>query len=250
MDRTKVNMKRIFDIFLSIIGIVITSPLVLFFIVIVFIEDFSSPFYIAKRIGIKGKEFNIIKIRSMFVNADLNGVDSTAENDRRITKIGSYIRRYKIDELTQLLNILLGHMSFVGPRPNVKRDTDLYTKKELELLKVKPGLTDFSSIIFSDESNILAKTVDPDISYNQLIRPWKSKLGLFYIRKSNFFLDIKIIYITFISIFSRRKSLKMVSHLLKINLAPKELIEISLRKKPLSPAPPPGSDRIIESRNI
>lgn len=243
-------MKRLFDFFLSLTGILLSAPIVIFFILLVFLEDGSNPFYIAKRIGLKGKEFNIIKIRTMLINADSNCVDSTAEDDIRITKIGSFLRKYKIDELTQFINIFLGDMSFVGPRPNVRRDTDLYTKIELGLLEIKPGLTDFSSVVFSDESKILANTKDPDISYNQLIRPWKSRLGLFYIKKRSLSLDLKLIFITFINTFSRRKSLKMVSHLLKINSAPEDLIRISLRKNPLFPTPPPGSDKIIKSRGL
>ena len=243
-------MKRLFDVFLSIIGILLSFPVVIFFITLVFLEDRSNPLYIAKRIGIKGREFNLIKIRTMIIGAELTKVDSTVENDIRITKIGSYIRKYKIDELTQFFNILVGQMSFVGPRPNVKRDTDLYTNLELSLLSVKPGLTDFSSIIFSDESKILANSINPDISYNQLIRPWKSKLGLFYIKKANLFLDLQLIFATFISIISRKKSLEIVSQLLKKHNASTDLVELSLRKKPLYPSPPPGSDKIVQSRNI
>ena len=243
-------MKRLLDLFLSIIGLIIISPIVFFFTILVFCQDKSNPFYIAKRVGLGGKEFNLIKIRTMIVNADSSKVDSTSVNDPRITKIGFYLRKYKIDELTQLINILIGEMSFVGPRPNVKRDTKLYTNIELDLLSVKPGLTDFSSIIFSDESEILSNCKDPDISYNQLIRPWKSRLGLFYIKKKSLILDLKLIFITLISIFSRKRSLNMNASLLKGNSAPNELIQIALRKTPLYPTPPPGSDTIVESRFI
>lgn len=243
-------MKRLIDILFSIIGIILSFPLVIFFLTLVFFEDKSNPLYIAKRIGIKGREFNLIKIRTMLIGAELTKVDSTSENDERITKMGYFIRKYKIDELTQFINIFMGQMSFVGPRPNVKRDTDLYTNLEIGLLSVKPGLTDFSSIIFSDESKILANSKDPDISYNQLIRPWKSRLGLFYIKKANLFLDLQLIFATFISIFNRKKSLEIISKLLEKYNAPKDLIQLSLRNKPLYPAPPPGSDKIIQSRNI
>ena len=214
-------MKRLIDILFSIIGIILSFPLVIFFLTLVFFEDKSNPLYIAKRIGIKGREFNLIKIRTMLIGAELTKVDSTSENDERITKMGYFIRKYKIDELTQFINIFMGQMSFVGPRPNVKRDTDLYTNLEIGLLSVKPGLTDFSSIIFSDESKILANSKDPDISYNQLIRPWKSRLGLFYIKKANLFLDLQLIFATFISIFNRKKSLEIISKLLEKYNAPK-----------------------------
>ena len=130
----------------------------------------------------------MIKIRSMKVNADLSGVDSTANDDSRITLVGKIIRKFKIDELAQLINVFLGQMSFVGPRPNVERETSLYTTEEKKLLNLKPGITDISSIVFSDEGDILEGRDDPDITYNQLIRPGKSKLGIFYIENSNIFL--------------------------------------------------------------
>ena len=243
-------MKRLIDILFSIIGIILSFPLVIFFLTLVFFEDKSNPLYIAKRIGIKGREFNLIKIRTMLIGAELTKVDSTSENDERITRMGYFIRKYKIDEVTQFINIFMGQMSFVGPRPNVKRDTDLYTNLEIGLLSVKPGLTDFSSIIFSDESKILANSKNPDISYNQLIRPWKSRLGLFYIKKANLLLDLELIIATFISIFNRKKSLEIISKLLEKYNAPKDLIQLSLRNKPLYPLPPPGSDKIVQSRNI
>ena len=141
-------MKRFFDIFFSIFGILIISPFLFIILFMVWKKDKSNPLYIAKRVGKNGKEFNLIKIRTMIINADKNNVDSTSVNDKRITKIGSRIRKYKIDELPQLFNIFLGHMSFVGPRPNVRRETNLYTDVESKLLKIKPGITDFASIIF------------------------------------------------------------------------------------------------------
>ena len=114
----------------------------------------------------------------MIVKADKSKVDSTSANDPRITKVGAIIRKLKLDELTQLFNVFKGEMSFVGPRPNVERETNLYSNKEKELLKVKPGITDFSSIVFSDESEILKDHQNPDIAYNQLIRPRKNYLAL------------------------------------------------------------------------
>ncbi len=241
-------MKRIFDIIFALVGIILTFPLQLFFLFLVWEKDKSNPFYIAKRVGIKGKIFNMIKIRTMIVNADLSGVDSTSQNDPRITRIGSLIRRYKIDELPQLFNILIGDMSFVGPRPSVKRDTDLYTKLELKLLSIKPGLTDFASIVFSDESRILADSNDPDLSYHQLIRPDKSRLGLFYIEKNNIFMDIQIILITVFSLISRRRSLRLLCLLLTLFGASKDLVDISSRRFKLVPKSPPGSDMITKSR--
>ena len=242
-------MKRLFDIFFSMLGLLITFPIILIILYFVWKKDRFNPFYIAKRVGKNNKEFKLIKIRTMVINADKNKVDSTSINDSRITKIGAFIRKYKIDELPQLFNIFKGDMSFVGPRPNIKRETELYTDMESKLLKIKPGLTDFSSIVFSDEANILKNSLDPNIDYNQLIRPGKSKLGLFYIFNNNLLIDLITILITMISLFSRRTSLNLLVFLLSKLNAPKELLDIASRKKPLVPTPPPGSNKIIYSRN-
>ena len=139
-------MKRIIDILGSIIGLIIFSPVLLITIFLIWFEDKKSPFFIAKRVGKKGRLFNMIKLRSMVVNAHKTGVESTSENDLRITSVGKLIRKYKLDELSQLWNVLLGDMSLVGPRPNVQNETKMYTKVEKKLLKIKPGITDFSSI--------------------------------------------------------------------------------------------------------
>src|ERR671924_606491 len=127
-------LKRVFDVVLSVLGLVLASPVLLPTMVAVWLQDFHSPFYIAPRVGRGGRAFRMVKLRSMVVNADKSGVDSTGANDRRITAIGSFVRRFKLDELTQLWNVLIGDMSLVGPRPNVKRETDLYTAVEQQLL--------------------------------------------------------------------------------------------------------------------
>ena len=156
-------MKRLFDIVGSSLGLIVASPVLLPVMFLVWKQDGHSPFYVAPRIGKGGKQFKMVKLRSMIINADKSGVDSTGVNDQRITKIGHFIRRYKLDELTQLWNVLIGDMSLVGPRPNVQRETDLYTVLERKLLTVKPGITDISSIVFSDEGDILKDVEDPDI---------------------------------------------------------------------------------------
>jgi len=189
-------------------------------------------------------------LRSMIQNADAQRIDSTGANDMRITPVGHFIRSYKLDELTQLWNVLKGDMSLVGPRPNVKRETDLYTSQEKRLLSIKPGITDFASIVFSDEGEILANKADPDIAYNQLIRPGKSRLGLFYIEHKNILVDLLLIAFTLLAIVSKRRSLKAVAWLLKLTHAPSDLIEIAAREKPLTPQPPPGAIEIVKSRTI
>ena len=153
-----------------------------------------------------------------------------------------------MDELTQLWNVLKGDMSLVGPRPNVERETILYTHEEKKLLSVKPGITDFSSIVFSDEGEILKGASDPDITYNQLIRPGKSKLGIFYIENQSISLDIKLCFYTVVAIFSRKNALKMTARTLQSLNAGKDLIQIASRKMPLKPSPPPGAKKIVTNR--
>ena len=160
----------------------------------------------------------MIKLRSMSVDADKSGVVSSSDNDIRITPIGQKIRRYKLDEFIQLWNVLIGDMSLVGPRPNVKDETDLYTDIEKELLSIRPGITDFSSIIFSDEGDILKEKDNPDLIYNQLIRPWKSRLGLIYIKNQSFLLDIKIIIYTMVAFISKQRALNWITKQLKTRL--------------------------------
>lgn len=227
---------------------IICSPVFIPVTLIVWIQDWHSPFYIAPRVGRGEKLFKMVKLRSMIVNAHKTGVDSTSSNDTRITAIGRFIRKYKLDELSQLWNVLIGDMSLVGPRPNVKRETDLYTNEEKKLLTVKPGITDFSSIIFSDEGEILKNMTDPDIAYNQLIRPWKSKLGIFYLENRSLLIDIKLIYLTVIAILSRDRALQNISGLLNKMGADVALVRVSLRKDKLIPTPPPGATRIVSNR--
>ena len=241
-------MKRLFDIIFSSIGIIIFLPIIFIFCVLIWLQDFGNPFYISKRIGKNFKEFDLIKLRSMVLNADKSGVDSTSSNDQRITKIGNIARKYKLDELIQLCNVLLGNMSLVGPRPNVKTETNLYTNEEKHLLSVKPGITDFSSIVFSDEGDILKDKQDPDLAYNQLIRPGKGKLGIFYINNKTFLIDIFIILLTVLSIFSRKKSLNLLKKLLEKMNAPKDLVKLASREEELVPKPPIGSNRIVWNR--
>jgi len=190
----------------------------------------------------------MIKLRSMEIDADKSGVVSSSENDMRITPIGHKIRRYKLDELIQLWNVLIGDMSLVGPRPNVKDETDLYTNVEKELFSVRPGITDFSSIVFSDEGDILKGKDNPDLVYNQLIRPWKSRLGLIYIKNQSFLLDIKMIIYTLVEIFSKQRALNWVVSQLKLMNADSNVVNISKREEELYPFPPPGTDKVVTKR--
>ena len=133
----------------------LASPVLLPVMFLVWWQDRHSPFYVASRVGLDQRPFRMVKLRSMRIGADKSGVDSTSAGDSRITPVGHFIRRYKLDELTQLWNVLIGDMSLVGPRPNVERETRLYTDLEQRLLTVKPGITDYASIVFADEGEIL-----------------------------------------------------------------------------------------------
>jgi len=241
-------MKRLFDLMAALSGLVIIGPFLGVILLLVWLQDFRSPFYIAERIGFKGRPFKMVKVRSMVVNADKSGVDSTSADDKRITKLGRFIRRFKIDEFGQLWNVLLGQMSFVGPRPNVGREVDLYTDEEKRLLNTPPGITDLASIVFSDEGDILEGSEDPDLLYNQIIRPWKSRLGLVYIDKRALRMDIRIIFLTLIGVISRPRALAGVVRILSKNGVDEALIQVAKREQELRPFPPPGTDAVVASR--
>jgi lipopolysaccharide/colanic/teichoic acid biosynthesis glycosyltransferase len=233
-------LKRLLDMLAAAFGLVAASPVLLPVMFLVWLEDHHSPFYIAPRVGRSGKPFSMVKMRSMVMGADRKGASSTSNDDRRITPVGHFIRRYKIDELTQLWNVLRGDMSLVGPRPQVQSGVDLYTSRERELLNVRPGITDFASIVFSDEGAILAGHPDPDAGYDQLIRPGKSLLGLFYVENRSMRVDAMLVLLTLITIVSRRRALQGVQVLLKSLNASTDLVRLASRNDPLLPMKPPG----------
>lgn len=241
-------IKRTFDIFVSLLGLIVASPVLVPVIIAVWLQDFHSPFYIATRVGKDGKPFRMVKLRSMIANADKIGVDSTSARDPRITSVGHFIRRYKLDELSQLWNVLKGDMSLVGPRPQVQRDVALYTEIERHLLGVKPGITDISSIVFADEGEILKDSDDPDLDYNRLIRPWKSRLGLLYIDHQSFLLDLRLLLLTALTIVSRKKALAGIQRILDELGADEMLKRVARRQGKLEPYPPPGATEIVSHR--
>ena len=241
-------IKRLFDILTSLFGLLLLSPILIVFMYLIYRQDKATPFYMAPRTGKDNISFKMIKLRSMVNDADKSGVSSTSNNDIRITPIGQKIRRYKLDELTQLWNVLMGDMSLVGPRPQLEIDTDLYTNIERKLLSIRPGITDFSSIVFSDEGEILEGKEDPDLTYNQLIRPWKSRLGLIYVEKQSFLLDIRLIIYTLVAIISKQRALNWVVNQLKIMNVDSDVVNISKREMELYPFPPPGMNKVVIAR--
>jgi len=242
--------KRVVDAIIAAIGLTVLSPLLLLVAFAIWTYDRKSPIYKATRIGKNSVPFTMYKFRSMVVNAEKSGVDSTSASDSRITFVGKWVRRFKIDELPQLWNVLTGSMSLVGPRPNVQREVHLYSQEEMHLLDVSPGITDFASIVFADEGQILDGSDDPDISYNQLIRPGKNYLGLHYVKERTLIIDIRIVLLTILAIISRARALDATSALIKKTSGSQELVFLALRKSELQPTPPPGFDQIITTRTI
>ena len=241
-------MKRILDILVASMVLILLSPLLVVVSFLIWLQDRRSPFYIADRVGREMKPFRMVKFRSMVVNADKSGVDSTSANDSRITSIGKFVRKTKLDEVPQMWNVLKGEMSLVGPRPNVSREVALYTDLERQLLDVRPGITDYASIVFADEGEILADKDDPDIAYNQLIHPGKSRLGLFYVSTHTIAADVRLLLLTVVNAVNREKALAGCVAALRKRQAPADLCELATRTADLVPAPPPGSDEIVTRR--
>lgn len=207
--------KRLFDIALSLFVLLAGSPVLLATMLAVWAHDGHLPIYWSTRVGRGGRDFRMAKLRSMTVGSELKGAASTARSDPRITSIGRVLRRWKLDELPQFWNVLRGDMSIVGPRPNTRRGgVDLYTAEEMRLLNVRPGITDLSSILFSDEADILEGAADPDLMYDLLIRPWKSRLGLLYVARRSFMMDLRIVWLTAVAVIAKPLALRGVDSVL------------------------------------
>jgi len=237
--------KRGFDIVAASAGLVLFSPLLLAVMLAIWLEDWRPPFYIAPRAARGGGTFRMIKFRSMIVNADQIGGSSTAVTDRRITRVGRFVRTYKLDELMQLWNVVKGDMSLVGPRPQVPSDANLYTEVERQMLRVRPGITDPASIVFSDEGDILKDSADPDLLYNQIIRPWKSRLSLAYIDHRTFWTDLWLIILTLIAVVDRRTALRTLTSLLCRWGVETLVIRMAAREDCLLAYPPPGATEVV-----
>jgi len=196
-------MKRIFDLFFSLTILILFSPFLLVISLFIKLHDGGSVFYMAPRVGLNGKTFKMLKFRTMVVNADKIGASSTTSSDSRITGIGRFLRKTKLDEIPQFFNVFFGNMSVVGPRPDVKSFTDLFTDEEKAILSVKPGITDWASVWNKDEGSILEGAEDPDKAYMELIWPEKKRLQLKYVREHSFLNDIRIIYLTLTAIIKK-----------------------------------------------
>lgn len=193
-------LKRSLDIGLSLLGLVVLAPALVATAVWIKLDSPGPVFYRGRRSGRGGRPFEILKFRSMVIEADKVGASSTAEDDPRITRVGAVIRRLKIDELPQLLNVLRGEMSLVGPRPQVQWAVDRYDDEERALLKVRPGITDWASLYYRNEGEILCGSTDPDADYLRLIAPGKTRLGLLYVHNHTLVTDLRIIVATALSV--------------------------------------------------
>lgn len=233
-------MKRLLDIVVAAAALVALVPVVFLIGALIWLTDLHSPFYSGQRVGCGGAPLRIAKFRTMAVDAERTGILSTARDDRRVTPVGRILRRFKMDELPQLWNIVTGDMSFVGPRPNVPKEVALYSEEEMELLSVRPGLTDYASVVFSDLASILQGSADPNLDYRRLVRPWKSRLGLHYVRTQSLAADAALVILTAVSLVSRSLARRGVQGLLRRTGASPELVRIAGRADPLVPTLPPG----------
>ncbi|MBE6055076.1 MAG: sugar transferase [Clostridium sartagoforme] len=198
MNRLNQITKRTFDFIVSLIGIIILSPIFVIVSIAIKIDSKGSILFLQKRVGRFGKEFNIYKFRTMVVDAEKLGKQITVGKDNRITKVGAFLRKFKIDELPQLFNVLKGDMSLVGPRPEVPKYVALYNDEQKKVLEVRPGITDIASLRYKDENDILGKVDNPEEYYINVIMKDKLSLNLEYIEKGNIFFDIYLIIKTII----------------------------------------------------
>ena len=197
-------IKRVFDFTASLVGLILFSPLLLFIALWIKYDSSGPIFYRGKRAGRFGKPFAIFKFRSMVTNADKLGGPTTSGDDPRVTSSGRFIRRCKLDEISQLINVLIGDMSLVGPRPEIVSKVELYSAEERETLNLRPGITDWASIWNSDEGGVLDGLPDPDAAYEKVLRPRKMELQLYYYRTRNIFVDFKIILCTIRKVLQKR----------------------------------------------
>ena len=197
-------MKRLFDVIASGLGLVVLSPLFLVLAIWIKLDSKGPVFYRQVRVGRNNKDFRIFKFRSMRVGADKGSLVTIGGRDPRVTRSGYWIRKFKLDELPQLLNVFIGDMSLVGPRPEVRHYVDYWTPEQMRVLDVRPGITDPASIKFRNENELMEKAEDPEKYYIEVIMQEKIKLYLEYVEKHNFFYDIALIFKTFWVIVSER----------------------------------------------
>jgi len=196
-------MKRFFDILCSGLGLIVLSPLFLLIAIWIKIDSKGPVFYKQNRVGVNNRDFILYKFRSMCINSDQKVLITVGDRDVRITRSGYYIRKFKLDELPQLINVLMGEMSLVGPRPEVRKYVDFYTEEQMKVLSVKPGITDYASIEYVDENTLLGCANDPQKTYLEIILPDKINLNMKYINNQTIMEYFKIIFLTLFHIFKK-----------------------------------------------
>lgn len=196
-------LKRVFDVIFSSLGLIVLFPLHVLVYFLIKLDSKGPVLFVQNRVGRYNTDFKIYKYRTMFVDSDKRGLLTLGEDESRITKIGYYLRKYKIDEFPQLINVLIGNMSFVGPRPEIRKYVNYYSKSDMEILKIKPGITGFASLKYMNETEILEKAQDPEKKYIDEIMPDKIRINKIYINNNNIFIDFKIIIRTIYKMFSQ-----------------------------------------------
>lgn len=189
-------IKRAFDVCLSLVGLIIIAPGILLIALLIKLDSKGPILFIQPRVGLNNLDFNIFKFRTMYVASEKKGLLTIGNSDARITRLGYYLRRYKLDEIPQLWNVLKGDMSFVGPRPELRKYVNYYSKHDMVLFTVKPGITGLASIKFRNEVELLKASKDPETYFINKIIPEKNELNKVYIFKRNFWFDLKLIIIT------------------------------------------------------
>jgi lipopolysaccharide/colanic/teichoic acid biosynthesis glycosyltransferase/nucleoside-diphosphate-sugar epimerase len=239
------TIKRAMDLVLAIGGLTLLAPVMALIAVAIWLEDFGAPLYAGARIARGGGTFGMFKFRTMVVGASRSGVNSTAADDLRITRVGGWLRRLKLDELPQLINVVRGEMSLVGPRPQIPLEVERYSARERAMLRVRPGMTDLASIVFADEGEILKGSADPDVRYEQIIRPWKSRMALMYadhaFAGASVRLDLQILALTVAGFARRGWALRGVQAILKGLGADPTLRRVASRREALTACPAPGA---------
>ncbi|MDU8886151.1 sugar transferase [Yeosuana sp. MJ-SS3] len=196
-------MKRVFDILFSFIGLILLFPFFIIISIIIMVESKGPVFFLQERVGINNKDFKIFKFRTMYVGSDKKGLLTVGDRDPRVTKVGYFLRKYKFDEIPQLINVFIGNMSFVGPRPEVRKYVNHYSENDLKILAIKPGITDYASIHFRNEAELLKSVKDPDLLYVKEILPEKIRLNKLYLNNPTIYQDFKIILNTIRVVFSK-----------------------------------------------
>lgn len=236
---------RLLDIVGASAGLLLSLPLILVAMAMIWLQDRHNPFYVAERIGAGGRKFRFIKLRSIPHRSGVRPDEIITSRDPRVTRLGHWIRASKVDELPQFWHVLRGEMSLVGPRANVQTIVDAFTEEELRIISVKPGITDLASIVFMNLGKVLEASENPKLDYNQLVRPWKSRLALIYVDNQSVGLALRIIMLTVVAFFNHQRALEGVARIAMRYKSDPKLARIVRREEQLTPCAPPGATAVV-----